>query len=76
MMKLCSSDIKFLIDNHIIELSKIPQTKGSQLIFYRGRGLYVWKNDVNLFFKDKHFWNRKYKFKISEITGKEDMERS
>ena len=68
MMKLCSSDIEFLIDNNIIEFGKIPQTKGSQLVFYRGRGLYVWKNDV-FFLKDKHFWNRKYKFKISEIAG-------
>ena len=60
--------VKLLLERNIIDILEIPKRKGSKTIFIGSKVFYVWKNDKYLFFKQEHFWNRKYRFKISSIS--------
>lgn len=60
--------VKLLFEKNIIDILKIPKRKGSKTIFIGSQVFYVWKNDKYLFFKQAHFWNRKYRFKITSIS--------
>lgn len=67
-MKLSIKDVKYLLDSEMVVLSKIPMKKGSQIVFYKGKGLYVWKSEDTIFFQARYFFNKRYKFKISNIS--------
>ena len=67
-MKVSIKDVKCLFDSKIVVLSKLPIKKGSQTVFFKGKVLYVWKNEDNIFFQARYFFNKIYKFKISDIS--------
>ena len=62
-MKFDYVDIETMANN-IIAINKVPYQRGSQLVFYKGKSWYIWRNDKYLFFKGKHFWNKKFKYPI------------
>lgn len=66
-MKFNYVDIETMV-NSIVTIDKIPYQRGSQLVFYKGKGWYIWRNDKYLFVKGKHFWSKKYKYSI-DIKG-------
>lgn len=68
-MKLKIDDVKKLIKIGAIKTSNLGSSKGSTLIFYKGKSFYVWKGHKEIFLQSKWFWNKKYIFDISEITA-------
>ena len=53
-MNLNYADIEIIVKN-MITVDEIPYQKGSRLVFYKGKGYYIWRNDKYLFLKGKHF---------------------
>jgi hypothetical protein len=68
-VRLDIDDIKKLIKADILNMMTLGENKGSTLVIYMGKALYVWKDCNNLFLKGKWLWNRKYVFSISDITN-------
>ena len=53
-----------------LSFSRVPYHKGSSYIFLRGHGFYVWKDTRYLYLQGQYFWNRVYKFPLSELVKK------
>ena len=68
-MKIKNDDIQKLIDNRIIEPDKLPSKKGSCLIFFRGKEMYVWREKDCICLSEGHFWSCKHRFCI-KCNGK------
>ena len=68
-MRIKNDDIQKLIDNRIIEPDKLPSKRGSCLIFFRGKEMYVWREKDSICLSEGHFWSCKQRFCI-ECNGK------
>ena len=67
-MNLNYADIEIIVKNLII-VDEISYQKGSRLVFYKGKGYYIWRNDKYLFLKGKHFWNQKLKYPVQLLIN-------
>lgn len=68
-MKLEINDVKKLMEIGMIRTTNLGNSKGSTLVFYKGKAFYAWKCNGYICFQQKWFWNKKFIFAISDIES-------